>query len=209
MIRRHPPRKMLSLLIILLAMLGYFSFDLYSREQSKVKHGMPEIENLGSSPNPNLQNPPGDLQVPPNTEVEGDRPEDKVIRPGAKLIMEKRFTGCGHVSRKQTYVPNDMINLTEQQIKTAYKNWSIKSFSPEEITLYQEVNTKCPNHFILKEKDGLVAVYYQTPVNGINLKEVTPILVENLRMQDKERLKAGIKIESQQDLAQVLEDLGS
>lgn len=209
MIRRHPPHKMLSFLIILLAMLGYFSFDLYSREQSKVKHGIPEIENMESSPNPNLQNPPGNLPEPPNTDVEGGRPEDKVIRPGAKLIIEKRFSVCGHVSRKQTNVPNDMINLTEQQLKSAYKNWSIKSFSPEEIILYQEVNTKCSNHFILKEKDGLVAVYYQTPVNGISLKEVTPILVENLRAQDKERLKTGIKIESQQELAQVLEDLGS
>lgn len=209
MIRRHPPHKMLSLLVIMLAMLGYFSFELYSRNQAKVKPGIPEINNITSPEKENAQNQSNSIQSIPNTQVEGGRPENTTIRPGAVIIMEKKFLTCGHTDRRRIEAPHDLVNLTEEQLKLAYKNWIIKKFSPEEITIYQDIKGKCPNHFVLKDKDGLVAVYYQSLVNGITLKEVTPIPVGSLPAKDKEKLKTGIRIESMQELAQVLEDLGS
>ena len=209
MFRRHPPHKMLSLLLVMLAMLSYFSFDLYSREHAKVRHGVPYMENIS---NPSIQpipKAPETSQENQNTEVQGSRPEDISIQPGAVIVLEKKYTHCGHVYRKQANVPNDLVNLTQDQLKLAYKDWVIKKFSPNEIIIVQEIDSKCPNHFILKDKDGMVAVYYQNPVNDITLKEVTPILVKNLPTKDKEKLKTGIRAESKQELAQILEDLGS
>lgn len=207
MIRKHPPHKMLSLLVILLVMLSYFSFDLCRSKDTPKRPMIPETKNITVQPDQNLS---GNLQNQSNIdEVESNRPEEQSIRPSTILIIEKMFTRCGHIIRNQSQTPSDLVNLTEKQLKLAYKDWIIKKFSPEKVIISQNIDSKCPNHFILKAKDGLVAVYYQTPVNDISLKEVTPILVENLRSKDKERLESGIKIESQQELAQALEDLGS
>lgn len=203
MIRRHPPHKMLSLLIILLAMIGYFSVDLYFREHAKTA---PDTRDMNMPLNPGSNTGTPDSQ---NIAAEGERPENKIILSGAVIIMEKKYTACKHIIKKQIDAPADMAGLTEFQLKLAYKDWMVKKFTPSEIILYQEVQSKCPNHFILKEKDGFVSVYYQTPVNGITLKEVTPIPVSNLRSEDRKRLETGMNIESQEELAQALEDLGS
>lgn len=210
MIRRYPPNRMLSILVVLLAMTAYFSYDLYirgnelSKQQTRIKENtVPEnINNKVIMPK----------IIPPqtsNTEVQGGRPEIDMIRPGASLIIEKKYSKCGHIVSTKTPIPIDMVNLTEEQLKMAYKNWSIKKFSPEEIVITKTIPGKCRNHFIVKEKDGFVAVYYQQAIDGISLKEVTPLLTKNLPQKEKERLKEGIKIESQQELAQTLEDLGN
>lgn len=212
MIRKYPPYKMLVILIVLIAMLSYFALDLYLRENSKLHSKNSEtqyynniIPNQGPILNQNQQNSLNNVQDLQDAQTH----VTKRLSPGAKIIMEKYFSICNHTIRQTINIPPDMVNLTEEQLKTAYKNWVIKKFSPKEVILYQTIDAKCPNHFILKEKDGFVAIYYQTPINGINLKEVTSINVQNLRAKDRDRLKNGIKIDSQKELAQVLEDLGS
>jgi len=205
MIRRYPPNRMFSILVILIAMAAYFSYDLYIRENQSNTKQIQFRENTIPKKIISQAMPP---QVP-NTEVQGSRPEDTIIRPGAIIIIEKKYTKCGHVISSKIDVPIDMINLTESQLKLAFKNWNIVKFSPEKIIISQKIHSKCRNHFILKEKDGFVAVYYQQPIDGIALKEVTPLLAKNLPQKERSRLKDGIKIESQKELAQTLEDLGS
>jgi len=209
MIRRYPPNRMLSILLVLLAMAAYFSYDLYTRETKSNKPNLRFQASPISNVSPQKALP---QEAPPktsNTEVQGSRPESNIIRPGAVLIFENKYTECGHVITSKLDIPQDMVNLTENQLKLVYKNWEIKKFSPLEIILSKKIDSKCYNHFILKEKDGFVAVYYQQPIDGISLKEVTPLLVKNLPLREMQRLKEGIKIESQEELAQTLEDLGS
>jgi hypothetical protein len=207
--RKHPPHKMLSLLVVLLAMLSYFTIDLYTHEQSSSKSGSHGSGNTIIAPKIDQVPPIENKNSAPNKDVAGSRPENNVISPGAKISMEKHYLNCGHAITNEINAPANIVNLTEQQLKLAYTGWVIQKFTPLEVVISQDVNSKCPYHYILKEKDGYVAVYYQTPINSISLKEVTPILVSNLKSEDQENIKAGIKIESQQDLAQRLEDLGS
>lgn len=204
MIKGYPPNKMLMILLVLVVMSCYFSFDLYTKQHTKPTPApVPELESTTQ--------PENQITAPaqPIAEAEGNRPENKTVSPNAKIIMQKQYTKCGHIVEKQMDVSNDMVNLTEEQLKLAYKDWEIKKFSPEEIVILQKVDTKCPDHFILKNKDGYVAVYYQTPINNVSLKEVTSIQITNLRTNDKDRLEKGIYVESQKELAQMLEDLGS
>lgn len=209
MIRRYPPNRMLSILVVLIAMAAYFSFELYSKEHQLNNY---QIQYKGNSLPEKPKNESSTKNVPPqvsNTEVQGSRPEDTLIRPGTIIIIEKRYTKCGHTVSTKIDVPIDMVNLNESQLKLAFKGWEITNFLPKKVVLIKEVQTKCINHYILKEKDGLVAVYYQQPINGVSLKEVTPLSVKNLPQKERSRLKEGIKIESPQELAQTLEDLGS
>ncbi|MGE5330094.1 MAG: BofC C-terminal domain-containing protein [Deltaproteobacteria bacterium] len=208
MIRKYPPNRMFGMLVVLLAMAVYFSYDLYINEN---RHNTQQIHFKGSASPEALPQKITPKAIPPasNTEVEGSRPEDVLISPNAIIVIEKKYTRCGHVISNTINVPADMVNLTESQLKLAFKNYKVTKFSPEKIIILKELEMKCSNHFILKEKDGFVAVYYQQPINGILLKEVTPLLVKNLPEKEKSRLKQGLKVESQQELAQTLEDLGS
>jgi len=209
MIRRYPPNRMFSILIVLLAMAAYFSYDLYTRDNQLNKH---QIQFSGSTQPkslPQKTTPQATIPQISNTQLQVSRPENILIRPGTILIMQKKYTKCRHVISTKITAPPDMVNLTEGQLRLAFKRWEITKFSPEEVIMLKKIQTKCSHHFILKEKDGFVAVYYQQPIDGIALKEVTPLLVKNLPQKEKSRLKDGIMIESPQALAQTLEDLGS
>ncbi|MBR1660623.1 MAG: BofC C-terminal domain-containing protein [Oscillospiraceae bacterium] len=61
--------------------------------------------------------------------------------------------------------------------------------------------------YVLGTSEGLVAVY---PGGGSRQPlEVTEISLSTLRQSDREALEAGLPVGSQEELAQLLEDLGS
>lgn len=131
------------------------------------------------------------------------------ISPNCNLVVETYYNKCGHTLIQNKPVPNDLVNFTEAQLKLAYKDYDIISFSPNQIKLETRLDEKCPQHYILKDKEGRVTVFYQNPINNISIKKETNILVERLPQNDIERLKKGIEINSDEELAYFLEDLGS
>lgn len=58
-------------------------------------------------------------------------------------------------------------------------------------------------------QDGYVAVFYQNPVNGERLKEVTKMPVNSLSENDRKYLKTGIKVIGDDKLIKVLQDYES
>lgn len=131
------------------------------------------------------------------------------ISQDAVLSMKTHYKQCGHTINENIKVPQDIAALTEKQFKIAYKDWNIEKFSSDEIIISRVLQEKCPEHYIVKERNGKVAVYYQRPINGISLKELTNILVVNLSRVDQIKLKEGIIINSNEKLAELLEDFGS
>ena len=159
-------------------------------------------------PVPGLETP---KDIGQGEEIQTDikNPEGEMISPDAVLVLSRYYAVCGHTTVEETQVPKDMVNLTLEELRTAYKDWEIREFSDKRVMMLKQMPGKCPEHYILREKDGKVAIYYETPVDGIDLKEVTSIPVENLRKEDRANLTRGIKAASKRELAQVLEDLGS
>ncbi len=135
--------------------------------------------------------------------------EETKISPYAKLIIEKKFTKCGHTTVEVIDVPNELINMTEKEIMKMYENWEIRAFNSKEVSLYREIAANCNDHFVLKDKGGFLAIY--TNVNGdkMNLKEVTDIDVSNLPSGDMENLKKGIYVYGQDELSSIIEDFNS
>ena len=128
--------------------------------------------------------------------------EETKISPYAKLIIEKKFTKCGHTTV-------EVINMTEKEIMKMYENWEIRAFNSKEVSLYREIAANCNDHFVLKDKGGFLAIY--TNVNGdkMNLKEVTDIDVSNLPSGDIANLKKGIYVYGQDELSSIIEDFNS
>lgn len=135
--------------------------------------------------------------------------EETKISPYAKLIIEKKFTKCGHTTVEVIDVPSELINMTEKEIMKKYENWEVRSFNSKEVSLYREIVANCNDHFVLKDKDGYLAIYTNVTDDKMNLKEVTDIDVSNLPSGDRENLKEGIFVYGQEELSSLLEDFNS
>lgn len=135
--------------------------------------------------------------------------EEVKLSPYAKMTIEKKFTRCGHSTIETIDIPTDLINMTEEEVQAKYENWEIKSFSTKSVSLYREIVANCNDHFVLKDKDGFLAVYEDVTENDMNLKEITDIDITNLPSGDVENLRDGILVYGKNELSSLLEDFGS
>ena len=135
--------------------------------------------------------------------------EETKISPYAKLIIEKKFTRCGHTTVEVVDVPDELINMTEKEIMKMYENWEIRAFTSKEVSLYREISANCNDHFVLKDKDGFLIIYTNVNDEKMNLKEVTDIDISNLPSGDMENLKKGIHVYGQDEVSSIIEGFNS
>ena len=128
------------------------------------------------------------------------------ISPNTKIVFETVYNRCNHKDIKEEIVPNELVNLNEEELKNKYKDYEIKQFSVEKVILYKEVNEYCENHFLLKENEGVVAIYKIKNDGSEELMDLTDISVQYLPETDKLKLQSGIKIYGQKNLDKALED---
>lgn len=135
--------------------------------------------------------------------------QEKKISPYAKLIIEKFFTECKHTTVDIISIPKELINLTESEFAKKYDKWVIKKFEPEEISIYREIDANCSDHFVVKEKEGYIAVYNELSKDILELKEITNIELDSLREEDKIAIEAGISLYGKNELSSFIEDFDS
>ncbi len=135
-------------------------------------------------------------------------PEIK-ISPYAKLTVEKYFTKCEHTTVDIIDVPKELINMTEKEFREKYNKWEVKSFDAKDISIYREIDANCSSHFVIKEKDGYLAVYNELTDEIVELKEKTDIEVATLREEDQLAIANGIKIYGEKELSSFIEDFNS
>ncbi len=131
------------------------------------------------------------------------------VSPYAKMIIEKKFSKCGHSTVKVLDVPKELVNLTKEDIKERYSGWELKDFSSQEFTLFRVIEANCDDHYVLKNEDGYVAVYAELTDEINNLIEKTDIAIETLREEDRNELQEGIKIYGKNELNSFMEDFDS
>ena len=132
--------------------------------------------------------------------------EEKVL-PTTKLILEKKFQDCKHTISKEVELPEEMINLTKDELSEQYSDWIVKDFSEKKIVLYRLANGLCDEHFLINDEDGVVVVYRLDEDYNKSLYEKTDIYTEYLPTQDIDRLKEGIYVYTVSDLNSELENL--
>lgn len=131
---------------------------------------------------------------------------EEKVSPNATLIIKKHYQVCGHTTKDYAEIPAEIVNLTEQQTKEAFSDWELKGFSANEIVILKEVTGICNEHYILKEKDGLIAVYTQDETGQETLDYLTEISTEYLTAQDQIELQNGIQAIGREQLNSALED---
>lgn len=134
-----------------------------------------------------------------------DSQEEKVS-PRAVIAINKHYKGCNHTITNLIDVPTEMVNLTEEKIKELYPEWKIIDFNRNQVSLYKDFDGICNEHFVVKNNDGVITVYYLNEAKEEFLYEVTDISVEYLTDGDKDSLEKGIFIYGKNELNALLEN---
>lgn len=132
--------------------------------------------------------------------------DEEKISPNATLILKKQYKECGHVIKEYKEIPENMVNLTKEELKEKYKEWEIEEFTPLEITLIKQEEGFCGEHYVLRQIDGVIAVYKIDEEGREKLEEMTGITVEYLTENDKIEIEEGIELYGKEELNSVLEN---
>ena len=133
------------------------------------------------------------------------REEDKVS-PNATVILKTNHKECGHTTKEEVDVPAEIVNKNKVEVSNIFPQWEVIGFSPDEIVLYREVEGICNEHYVLKEREGFLAIYTKNENGEEKLKEVTSISLEYLPQNDIDKIKEGIEATGDEELNSVLED---
>ena len=126
--------------------------------------------------------------------------------PNCLLIFKTYYKKCEHSTVENKEIPEELVNKTREEIESFYRDWKVVTYSKLQILLYKEQEGICNEHYIIKEKDGYIAIYTVDENGKDTLQELTQILTAYLPEEDLTRLKEGIKIQGKEKLNQALED---
>ena len=118
------------------------------------------------------------------------------ISPNAFITFKQTYKGCGHTTSEFVEVPQDFVNLSEEELKEKYTDWTIEKFTDTDIVLSKEVEGSCNEHYIVRDvEDGTEEEYM-----------ITDIATEYLTDTDKINMRKGIEVNGKQNLNQLIED---
>lgn len=184
------------IVIIVAICIGIFTFKSSNAEKENNTYKNTVKKSIVNEVDYSIKN---DITINVNTN------EDK-ISPNATLVLKRTYKECGHTIKEYKEIPEEMINLTKEKLEEKYVEWEIEKFTPLDVTLIKEEEGICGEHYILKEKDGLIAIYKEENEQIENLEEITGISIEYLEEIDKTKIKQGIKVYGKEELNRILED---
>lgn len=137
--------------------------------------------------------------------------EEERISPNTFIEIKINYKVCNHNIVKLFDHDDEVINMTEEQfreyMKENFPSVKIVSFSSKEVILTEERNHLCPNHYIIGESNGKVAIY-KIDENGERYlyKVFNDYPISLFKEIDQRKLKEGIVVDSEEELSDVLEN---
>ena len=131
--------------------------------------------------------------------------EEKVAA-SAILILKKYYAQCDHTINEYVELPQELVNMTKEEVQAHYPDWKVIGFEKGKVTLYKEFNDLCGEHFKLKIEDGKVVVYMTNKDGSESLYEKTNISSEYLTETDLINMQDGLEIYGKEELNQIIED---
>ena len=126
--------------------------------------------------------------------------------PNTILTLKKYYTECGHTITTSAKIPEDKVNLTENEFKEQYSDWEMESFSQDEIILLRKLDSFCGEHYLLTEKDGVINISTVDAEGIVRFKAKTNLPVEYLPETDRITLRNGLMVYGTDELNKLLED---
>ena len=124
----------------------------------------------------------------------------------AILILKKYYIQCEHTINEYVELPQELVNLTEEEVQAQYPDWEVIGFESGKLTLYKEIDDVCGEHFKLKVEDGKVVVYLLNDDGTESVYERTNISSEYLTETDIINMQNGLEIYGKEELNKIIED---
>lgn len=131
---------------------------------------------------------------------------EEKLSSNAILILKKYYKNCDHTLNEYVELPQELVNMTENEVKDYYKDWEVIGFEKSKLTLYKEFDDTCDEHFKLKIENGKVVVYVINDDGIESVYEKTNISSEYLTETDLLSMQNGLEIYGQEELNQIIED---
>lgn len=132
--------------------------------------------------------------------------EEEKTSPNCSLITKTYYQKCGHTKSEYSNLPQELVNLTRDEIQEKYPGYEIENFANNEVILLQQKEGECGEHYVVKDKDGMVTIYQILEDGTQKELETVGITTEYLPETDKINMKKGISINGKQELNQLIED---
>lgn len=92
-----------------------------------------------------------------NTVMTGAKEEK--VSPNTNFALKKYYDECSHFDYEEAELPNELVNLNQQEIEDYYDDWEVEKFTGEDLVLAKEVNGYCNQHFLIRLDGENVNVY--------------------------------------------------
>ncbi len=132
---------------------------------------------------------------------------ERVTFTGQSVLHLTYLHTCGHTSTETLPVPGAFVDKTLSEVRAAFPEYSITSFSPGTSFAEKKDNNVCDEHYILRlEGQKLVVVRRNSP--GRVEREMF-VDINLLPLETIEILNKGIFIDSETELLEFLENFAS
>ncbi len=147
--------------------------------------------------------------VNPLTITQKDDSHVKTILPHTLMVYEYVYKDDGAMEVAEETAPYFMLNMNEEKLKERFEDWEVITFSPEKVVMRKTIDGISDQHYVVSVQDGYITVFYQNPVNGTTLKEVTETPISSLSEDDRYMLEQGVLVSGEEELIRILEDYSS
>ncbi|CCQ94018.1 exported hypothetical protein [[Clostridium] ultunense Esp] len=137
--------------------------------------------------------------------------EEERISPNVFIEKKTYYKACNHNITKLNELDEKIINMTEKEYRRYteenFPNVKIISFSVNRIILREERDHLCPNHYIIGQSEGKIAIY-RIDENGDEILDrvFKDYPISLLKQIDQDKLIKGIRVDSEEELSDVLEN---
>lgn len=132
--------------------------------------------------------------------------EEEKVASNALMILKKYYSNCDHTIDEYVELPQEIVNMTKEEVEEYYSDWKVIGFEKGKITLYKEFEDVCGEHFKLKIENGKVVVYIVNNYGTESVYEKTNISSEYLTDTDLVNMQDGLEIYGKEELNQIIED---
>lgn len=132
--------------------------------------------------------------------------QEEKTSPNCSLTIKTYYKKCGHIKSEYTNLPQNLVNLTQEELQEKYQDYKIERFASNEVILYQEKEGECGEHYMVKDKEGMLTIYQILEDGSQKEIETTGVSTEYLPETDKINMKDGIQVNGKQELNRLIED---
>ena len=131
---------------------------------------------------------------------------EEKIATNSQLILKKYYAKCEHTINEYVEMPEELVNMTEEEVNLQYPDWEVIGFEPNKVTLYKEFDDVCCEHFKLRIEEGKIVIYLVNQDGTESLYEKTDISSEYLTETDLINMQDGLEIFGKEELNKIIED---